>query len=98
CTTADLTAVSPDNYQATSGTLTFNLNQKQQAVYVPIIDNSLIDDDKSFLINLSNLVVSGNRNVTLSDNQSEVTILNDDYNGRFSIDDLSVDESVGMAN
>ena len=97
-TTADLTAVSPDNYQATSGTLTFNLNQKQQAVYVPIIDNSLIDDDKSFLINLSNLVVSGNRNVTLSDNQSEVTILNDDYNGRFSIDDLSVDESVGMAN
>ncbi|WP_339682931.1 Calx-beta domain-containing protein [Gimesia maris] len=97
-TTADLTAVSPDNYQATSGTLTFNLNQKQQAVYVPIIDNSLIDDDKSFLINLSNLVVSGNRNVTLSDNQSEVTILNDDFNGRFSIDDLSVDESVGMAN
>ncbi|QDT91775.1 Calx-beta domain-containing protein [Gimesia algae] len=97
-TTADLTAVSPDNYQATSGTLNFNLNQKQQAVYVPIIDNSLIDDDKSFLINLSNLVVSGNRNVTLSDNQSEVTILNDDYNGRFSIADLSVDESVGMAN
>ena len=54
--TGDGTAVSPADYTATSGTLTFSAGQTSKTVQVPIVDDAHDDDGETFTLALSNAV------------------------------------------
>jgi hypothetical protein len=71
--TASGTARAGSDYQATSGTLSFNRNTTSRTILVPIIGDSLIESDESFSVNLTNP-----KHATIADGQGVVTILNDD--------------------
>jgi chitinase len=72
--TADDTAkTSLGDYQAVSGTLTFNPGDTAKTVSVPVNGNTLNEPDETFFVNLSNPV-----NSTLTNSQGTGTILNDD--------------------
>lgn len=93
--TADGTAICGEDYQATSGTLTFNPNQLTQTITIPIIDTNLVEDSETFLIDLSN-IQAGGRDVIFEDNQAEITITDSDQPS-FSINDVNVYEDAGTA-
>jgi hypothetical protein len=71
--TADGTATAPGDYQATSGTLTFQPNETQKTVTVAVVGDTAVEANETFLVNLSN--ASG---ATISDAQGVGTITNDD--------------------
>ena len=52
--TADGTAMQPDDYTDTSGTLTFNAGETEKTVSVPIVDDDVEDDGETFKLTLSN--------------------------------------------
>ncbi|WP_417392204.1 Calx-beta domain-containing protein [Gimesia sp.] len=93
--TADQAALGETDYIAQSGTLTFNPGELTQTITVPIVNTSLVETDEVFLINLSNLQNNG-FNVMLTDNQTEVTITDDDQ-AQLTIYDIFYAESVGTA-
>jgi CSLREA domain-containing protein len=81
--TADGTATVSDNdYQATSGTLTFTAGQTTQTISVPVNGDTKVEPDETFFVNLTNPV-----NVRISDGQGIGTIVNDDS---ITIADLSL--------
>tara|TARA_R110002111_G_scaffold257026_1_gene324949 strand:- start:92664 stop:99785 length:7122 start_codon:yes stop_codon:yes gene_type:complete len=92
-TTADQTAVVTDDYQSQSGTLIFNAGEQTKTITVSIVDTNLVEADEIFLVNLFNLQANGAA-VIVADNQSEVTITDDDQ-ANVSINDAIVDESAG---
>lgn len=55
-TTADGTAVSGVDYQATAGTLTFAPNETSKPITVPVVDRPGFQGTRTFLVNLSNAV------------------------------------------
>jgi len=72
--TANGTATVADNdYQATSGTLTFNPGDLTKTVTVLVNGDQKFEADETVLVNLTSPV-----NATISDNQGTGTILNDD--------------------
>ncbi|PYS46814.1 MAG: hypothetical protein DMF68_17885, partial [Acidobacteria bacterium] len=72
--TADGTATVADNdYQAASGTLTFNPGETQKTITVKVNGDTKAEPDENFFVNLSNPV-----NAPISDNQGLGTILSDD--------------------
>lgn len=73
--TADGTATSGTDYQAVSGTLTFNAGETSKTITVPITGDTNGEADETFLVNLNNNV---NANITRF--QGLCTILNDDAN------------------
>jgi Tol biopolymer transport system component len=88
--TADQTATSPVDYQATNGTLTFNPGETTKNITVAVNGDTEFEPDESFLVNLSAAV-----NATLARGQSIGTIANDDAAPllpTFSINDVSVKE------
>ncbi|QDV17336.1 Calx-beta domain protein [Gimesia panareensis] len=93
--TADLAALKTEDYEFTTGTLTFNPGETTQTITIPLVDLALVEDDESFLVNLSNLQASTDF-ITISDTQAKVTIIDDDQ-AQVSINDLSVDEETGFA-
>ncbi|QDV50075.1 Calx-beta domain-containing protein [Gimesia fumaroli] len=94
-TTADQTAVQPDDYSSTSGTLTFNPGELTQSITIAISDSELVEIDETFLVNLAN-IQSSTADVVFADSQAQVTIQDDDQ-AAFSIDDITVDENTGTA-
>ncbi|WP_198000602.1 Calx-beta domain-containing protein [Gimesia fumaroli] len=94
-TTVDNTALDPDDYTAKTDTLAFAPGVETQTIMIPIIDDSLIEGNESFFVNLSNIFANG-ANITFADNQGEVTILDDDQ-GSFSINDMTVNEDAMTA-
>ena len=92
-TTSNLTAVSPDDYLSTSGTLTFLPGELSQTITIDIVDSDLLEIDETFLVTLSNLQ-SGTANIILGDSQAEVTIHDNDQ-ASLTIDDVTVDENAG---
>ncbi len=93
--TADGTALSTEDYQSTSGTVTFTPGELSASITIPIINTNLIEDEESFLVNLSNLQANG-LDINLGDDQAVVTITDSDQPA-FSINDVSVDEDAGTA-
>ncbi|WP_197998444.1 tandem-95 repeat protein, partial [Gimesia aquarii] len=94
--TADGTAVAGTDYTAGSGTLNFTGNAGEtQTITVTLSDDSIVELDKDFFVNLSNLQASG-LNVTIADSQALGTISNDD-SATLSIADLTVNENAGTA-
>tara|TARA_R110002111_G_scaffold144910_2_gene211248 strand:+ start:60150 stop:84038 length:23889 start_codon:yes stop_codon:yes gene_type:complete len=93
--TVNQTATSSEDFQATSGTLTFSPDELTKTITVSIVDSTAVEADERFLINLTN-IQANNANITLADAQGEVTI-HDDEQATISISDLTVDESTGLA-
>jgi hypothetical protein len=72
-TTANGTAIAGDDYTTTSGTLTFAANETTKTITVPIIGDTDVESDETFLVNLTNPT-----NANLDDAQGLGTITNDD--------------------
>jgi disulfide oxidoreductase YuzD len=88
--TADGTATAGTDYQAASGTLTFNPGQTTQTVLVPVNGDTTFESDETFFVNLTTPV-----NATILDNQGQGTITNDDAAPpipAITINDVSVTE------
>ncbi len=88
--TADGTANAGSDYVAAAGTLTFNPGDLTKQVPVKINGDSLFEPNETFFVNITAPV-----NATLSDNQGQGTITNDDAappTSNITIDDPSVAE------
>ncbi|MBA2732119.1 MAG: lamin tail domain-containing protein [Acidobacteria bacterium] len=88
--TADGTATAGTDYQSTSGTLTFNPGQTTQTITVLVNGDTTFEPNETFLINLTTPT-----NATISDNQGQGTITNDDAAPpipAITINDVSVTE------
>jgi subtilisin-like proprotein convertase family protein len=76
-TTADGTATVADNdYKATSGTLTFAPGVTSQQIIVPVVQDSKVEGDETFFVNLSSPT-----GATIADAQGQATVQNDDVAG-----------------
>lgn len=71
--TADGTAIAPQDYTATTGTLTFAPNQTSQTIAVQIAGDTIVEPDEIVVVNLTNPT-----NATIADSQGIGTILNDE--------------------
>jgi hypothetical protein len=72
-TTADGTAISPDDYSPASGTLIFMPGQRSKTVSATLVDDRVAEPDESLTLNLSSAV-----NATLDDGRGTGTIHDDD--------------------
>jgi uncharacterized repeat protein (TIGR01451 family) len=82
--TADGAAVSPGDYQAASGVLTFTPGQTTQTITVLVNGDTTNEPSEAFVVNLFNA-----GNASISDNQATGTILNDDPLPTITINDPS---------
>ncbi|MFM6407115.1 MAG: Calx-beta domain-containing protein, partial [Microcystis sp.] len=91
--TADGTATTADNdYIAIATTpLTFNAGETSKAITVAVNGDNKVESNETFFVNLSNLNANG-RNVTITDNQGQGTINNDDTNVTLAVSPASVTE------
>ncbi|MDT7778742.1 MAG: hypothetical protein QOC99_1254 [Acidobacteriota bacterium] len=89
--TADGSANSGTDYQASVGTLTFNPGQTSRTLSVPINGDTTVEPDETFFVNLTGPV-----NVTLTRAQGVGTIVNDDTSVQFSAGALQVNEAAGV--
>jgi hypothetical protein len=71
--TANGTAVAPQDYAATSGTLTFQPGETSRTISVSIKGDRKREADETFSVQLSNA-----EGATIEDGSATVTILNDD--------------------
>jgi Calx-beta domain-containing protein len=71
--TANGTATSGDDYVSASGTISFSPGQTTSAIVIQVKGDTLSEDDKTFVVNLSNPV-----NVTITDGQGVGTIVDND--------------------
>jgi hypothetical protein len=86
--TANGTATSGSDYQATSGTLIFAPNETQKTITVVINGDTLNEDNETFFLNLSNP-----QNATTGDNQGLGIITNDDGPGvQFGANSYQINE------
>src|SRR5205085_2498911 len=74
--TASGTATAGSDYQSTSGTLTIPANSLTGTISVPVIGDTVIESNETFVVNLSNPV-----NGTISTGQGTGTIVDDDDPG-----------------
>ena len=72
-TTANQSATAGVDYLATNGTLVFAIGQSNGVILVPVIGDTLLESNETFLVTLSNPT-----NATLNLAQAVATILNDD--------------------
>jgi hypothetical protein len=72
-TTTNGTAVSPDDFATTSGTLTFAPGETSKQILVPVVGDTLDELTETFVVNLSNP-----NNATLADAQGVGTIVTDE--------------------
>jgi hypothetical protein len=91
--TADGTATTTDNdYIGIATTpLTFNPGETSKTITVVVNGDNQFESDETFLVNLSNLQTNG-RNVTITDNQGQGTIANDDTSVTLAVSPASVTE------
>ena len=89
-TTADGTAVAPDDYIATSGTLTFDPGTTTQTIAVPIVGDVLAEGNENFSVHLSNAT---NAAIRTADGQG--TIVDDEGSPALTINDVTVTEGNG---
>jgi hypothetical protein len=85
--TANVTATAGSDYVGTSGTLTFNPGDLTKPIDVTINGDQVFEANETFFVNLSSPT-----NATISDNQGQGTIINDDPPPALSINDVSTTE------
>ena len=89
--TANGTAtLSPADYSAQSGTLTFSAATATQTITVPIVGDVLDENNETFVVNLSGATIA-----TIADAQGVGTILDDDAPPSLAITDSTVTEGNG---
>jgi Calx-beta domain len=71
--TANGTATAPGDYQTTSGMVTFAPADTSETVSVPVVGDTAVEPNETFLVNLSTPV-----NAAIGDGQGQGTITNDD--------------------
>jgi len=77
--TADGSAVQPDDYTSTSGTLTFvGTNGESYDIVVPIVDDGLDENQENFVVNLSNI---SNTTIAINTPQASGNIIDNDGAG-----------------
>lgn len=86
--TADGTATAATDYLARQGTVSFSPGVKRTSITIPIVGDTIDENDENFYIYLSNP-----HNATIFDSQDTVTIYDDDAPPSLSIDNISVQES-----
>ncbi|WP_185783799.1 beta strand repeat-containing protein, partial [Croceivirga lutea] len=94
--TLDNTAIAGTDYTATSGTLSFSGTAETLSFSVPILDNTFLNAEKEFQIDLSNI---SEPTITVSQSTT-VAIINDNEltpTTGLSVSDFSVDESTATA-
>ncbi|MHC4207280.1 MAG: Calx-beta domain-containing protein, partial [Planctomycetota bacterium] len=91
--TRDSTAAEPDDYTATSGTLTIPAPSTTGTITVPVIDDASVESSEVFIMDLSVPV-----NATLADSQGVATITDNDGLPSLTIDDVTVDEGASTIN
>ncbi len=82
--TANGTAVAGQDYNAGNGTITFNAGETQKQISIGILQDTLDEDNETFLVNLSNAT-----NATIVDGQAQGTINDDDPLPSLSISDAA---------
>ncbi len=80
-------ATSPDDFTASSGTMSVSGTDASIVFHVPIADDALDEDDETFSVVLSNGV-----NFTIVDDTGVGTITDDDPTPSLSVDDVTVTE------
>jgi gliding motility-associated-like protein len=102
--TSNNSAIQPDDYTATTGTIIFNSSTNSVNIDVPIIDDNLIEPTENFIVSLSN--IQSNLGVGFVDLQPTNTATgtindNDNITGTtgisFQNDNITVDEAAGTA-
>jgi hypothetical protein len=83
--TANGSATAPADYGSTSGTLTFGPGEDTKTITVPIVDDSIAEDDENFFVDLSDPL-----GATIADDRGVGTIVDND--ARISINDVTVTE------
>lgn len=84
---ANGTALTPGDYTAAAGTLTFDPGVTSQAINVPVVGDSLNEANETFTVNLTLPT-----NAVIVKSQATGTILNDDAPPSLSINDVTVAE------
>ncbi len=74
--TVDGTAVAPTNYTSTSGILTFPSGVNELNVSIPVINNSLFEPDKNFILRLINPT---NGSINVSKSETNIKIWDDEF-------------------
>lgn len=92
--TADGTAIAGQDYTSKSGTLTFGNGVTTQEVTIDILDNVVINEDKTFTVNLSNVGGGATAGTPAS---VTVTILENDVELLFDPSSITVNENAGTA-
>ena len=81
--TANGSASSGSDYTATSGTLTFNASETSKTIQVSIIDDTVVDDNETLTITLSNAsgaeISDGQATGTITDGDTETTPLTAEF-------------------
>ena len=92
------TASAGSDFQSTSGTISFANGEQTKTIRVPIIPDTEGEGDETFSVKLSN--PQGNVPPTISDDEGQATIVDDDPGGviQFSMANFSVNEGDGLAN
>ncbi|HEY0343048.1 MAG TPA: choice-of-anchor P family protein [Solirubrobacteraceae bacterium] len=83
--TANGSATAPADYGSTNGTLTFAPGEDTKTITVPIVDDSIAENDENFFVGLS-----GPLGATIADDRGVGTIIDND--ARISINDVTVTE------
>src|SRR3954464_9770816 len=80
--TANGTAVAGSDFQAVSGTLTFNKGQTYKTISVPVIGDLVPESTESFVVNLKTP-----KHATIADAQGTVTVTDNDV--RLNVNDVT---------
>jgi hypothetical protein len=92
--TADESATGGNDYTPQSGTLTFGPGVTQQTITIPIIDDSVVESDETFTIQLS----SPTGHLSLGSRSSyRITVVSDDSIVQFTSATSSIPEQGGSA-
>lgn len=86
--TADGTALAGSDYTANSGTLTFAPGKTTKTVLASTLDNTIPENDETFVVNLSNATGS-----VITESQGVGTITDDDATKFFVVNDASADQT-----
>ena len=89
--TANGTASANKDYQPTNRTVTFLDGESIKTVFVRVLDDTLVEDNETVLLALTNIVGEGNLGAQSS---STITIVNEDANVGFTVANLFVNENV----
>jgi len=95
--TVDGTATSPTNYAGVTNVLAFAPGQGSSNVVLTIIDDTVVNTDRTLTLMLTNVASVPVGSATLGISNALVTIVNDDIDVQFSTNLFTVTESVGTA-